>query len=132
MLRLSLYQALLYFGYLQAFSNLLFILLAQFHPSVYSVALVIGIENVCSGLGSSAFIAFLMSICKSPFTASQFALFSALSAVSRIIFAPFYGYIVEYGSWTHYFVISFIATLPAILSIHYLKKDFFQKNILTN
>ena len=126
MLSLSLYRALLYFGYLQAFSNLLFVWLASTHPSVYSIACVITVENICSGLGTSAFIAFLMAICDRRFTASQFAFFSALAACSRIFFVPFYGYFVQYGSWKLYFWMSFIAALPAIVILHYSSKRFFK------
>lgn len=123
MMRLSLYRALLYFGYFQAISNLLFIVLSKYHASLTLVAIVIGIENLCSGLGTAAFIAFIMSLCRSPYTASQFALFSALSATNRIFIAPLSGFIVQYLGWTDYFIISFIAAFPAIAVIYRLKKQ---------
>jgi PAT family beta-lactamase induction signal transducer AmpG len=123
MMRLSLYKALLYFGYFQAVSNLLFIILSKYHTSLPLVALVIGIENICSGLGTAAFIAFIMSLCRPPFTASQFALFSALSATNRIFIAPLSGYIVEYFGWTDYFIVSFIAAFPAIFIIYLMKRQ---------
>lgn len=126
MTRLPLFNALLYFGIFQAISNLLFIVLAKIgSPSLIQVGLVIGVENICSGLGTAAFIAFLMALCKRPYTAGQFALFSALSATSRVIIAPLSGYIVHYLGWVDYFFISFLASFPAIIIIVQMKRTHF-------
>ena len=47
----------------------------------------VGIENLCGGMGTAAFVALLMSLCNQQFSATQFALLSSLSAVGRTYLA---------------------------------------------
>ena len=54
-----------------------------------AMVLAINIEQFCGGLGTAAFVAFLMSLCNQRFSATQYALLSSLMAVSRdILSAP--------------------------------------------
>jgi PAT family beta-lactamase induction signal transducer AmpG len=87
MTRLGLYRALMLFGALQAVSNFGYWVLAVTPPHLYSMAAVVAIENLCGGLGTAAFVALLMALCQQQFSATQFALLSALSAVGRIYLA---------------------------------------------
>src|SRR3546814_17307580 len=87
MSRLGLYRSLMLFGLLQALSNFGYWVLAVTPPHVYSMALVVAVENLCGGLGTAAFVALLMALCKQEFSATQFALLSALSAVGRTYLA---------------------------------------------
>ncbi len=45
-------------------------------------------ENLCGGMGTAAFVALLMTLCNKSFSATQFALLSALSAVGRVYVGP--------------------------------------------
>src|SRR5690606_8790942 len=87
MARLGLYRSLLLFGVAQAISNLGYWVLAVTPPHLYSMAVVVAVENVCGGLGTAAFVALLMALCRQEFSATQFALLSALSAVGRTYLA---------------------------------------------
>ena len=58
----SLYQSLMLFGILQAFSNVGYWLLSVLPKSYLLMAGAIGIENLCGGLGTAAFVAFLMTL----------------------------------------------------------------------
>jgi hypothetical protein len=74
---------------LQAISNLAYFILANLGQNYPFMVLAINIENFCSGLGTAAFVAFLMSLCNARFTATQYALLSSLMAFSRdILVAP--------------------------------------------
>src|SRR3546814_8903149 len=100
MSRLGLYRSLMLFGLLQALSNFGYWVLAVTPPHVYSMALVVAVENLCGGLGTAAFVALLMALCKQEFSATQFALLSALSAVGRTYLAgPLTPPLVESIGW---------------------------------
>ena len=115
MLRLSMYGALMLFGILQAVTNLGFWLLAVTPKSYESMALVVGLENLCGGMGTAAFVAFLMTLCRVRYSATQFALLSALAAVGRTYLAgPFSGVMVESLGWAAFFLCTFFIALPGL------------------
>ncbi|PLC50476.1 MFS transporter [Pollutimonas subterranea] len=116
MARLGLYRSLMLFGLLQALSNFGYWVLAVTPPHIYSMALVVGVENLCGGLGTAAFVALLMALCKQEFSATQFALLSALSAVGRTYLAgPLTPPLVESIGWPGFFVITVLIGLPGLI-----------------
>lgn len=116
MSRLGLYRSLMLFGLLQAISNFGYWVLAVTPPQVYSMALVVAVENLCGGLGTAAFVALLMALCKQEFSATQFALLSALSAVGRTYLAgPLTPPLVESIGWPGFFVITVLIALPGLI-----------------
>ncbi len=78
MQRLSLFRALLIFGILQGASNAGYWLLSITDKHLYSMGAAVFFENLCGGMGTSAFVALLMTLCNKSFSATQFA--PALSA----------------------------------------------------
>lgn len=114
--KLGLYRSLMLFGLLQALSNLMYMLIALNPQNLPLMALGVGFENLCGGLGTAAFVALLMALCHVQFTASQFALLSALSAVGRVFVAgPLTPPIVEAYGWPAFFVFTFFIALPGLL-----------------
>jgi PAT family beta-lactamase induction signal transducer AmpG len=124
MLRLGLWRALLLFGVLQMASNLGFWWLAQggrgqlgagaaaglrlglrqagqATPVDGGLLVVVAIENLSGGMGTAAFLAFLMSLCSQRFTATQFALLSAFASVGRVWVGPLAGVLAETIGWPH-------------------------------
>jgi PAT family beta-lactamase induction signal transducer AmpG len=115
MTRLGLYRALMVFGLLQAVSNLGYWMLAVTPPHLYSMALVVAVENLCGGLGTAAFVALLMALCQAKFSATQFALLSALSAVGRTYLAgPLTPVLVGAFGWPVFFVLTVAIALPGL------------------
>src|SRR5699024_951156 len=116
MTRMGLYRALMLFGILQAVSNFGYWMLAITPPYLASMAVVVAIENLCGGLGTAAFVALLMALCKQEFSATQFALLSALSAVGRTYLAgPVTPPLVEWLGWAGFFVITVFIALPGLV-----------------
>ncbi|AFK61619.1 muropeptide transporter [Advenella kashmirensis WT001] len=114
--KLGLYRSLMLFGLLQALSNLMYTVIALNPQNLPLMALGVGFENLCGGLGTAAFVALLMALCHVQFTASQFALLSALSAVGRVFVAgPLTPPIVEAYGWPAFFVFTFFIALPGLL-----------------
>jgi PAT family beta-lactamase induction signal transducer AmpG len=114
LVRMSLARALLLFGALQAISNLSFALLAWAGKSYPLLVFAVGFENLASGMGTAAFVAFAMALCSQSFSATQYALLSALASLGRILFGPVTGALVEAAGWANFFALTFVAALPGL------------------
>jgi len=113
--KIGINRSLWVFGILQAVSNFTYFLLAQVGKNYSFLVLTINIENFCAGLGTAAFVAFLMSLCNQRFSATQYALLSSLMAVSRDILVAPAGTLVKATGWSSFFLISIVAALPGLL-----------------
>ncbi|NJO43206.1 MAG: AmpG family muropeptide MFS transporter [Cyanobacteria bacterium CRU_2_1] len=113
--QLGINRSLWVFGGLQAVSNLAYYILAQLGQNYPFMVIAINIENFCAGLGTAAFVAFLMSLCNPQFSATQFALLSSLMAVSRDILVAPAGQLADLTGWSLFFLISIVAALPGLL-----------------
>lgn len=129
MLRISHYSALLWFGILQALSNLTFAWLALAGKSTLILACAVFAENFCGGLATIALLAFLMSLCDKRYTATQYAILSSLTAIGRVYFGPIAGVIAYYlhveinhANWAIFFLGSFLAAIPSLILLLYLRK----------
>ncbi|MCV4655917.1 muropeptide MFS transporter AmpG, partial [Escherichia coli] len=80
-----------------------------------SMATAVFFENLCGGMGTAAFVALLMTLCNKSFSATQFALLSALSAVGRVYVGPVAGWFVEAHGWPTFYLFSVVAAVPGIL-----------------
>ena len=121
--RKGLYYSLMFFGLFQAFTNLGFVILSSTEKSYFLMSTVIGLENLAGGMGTAAFVAFLMGLCNHKYSATQFALFSALAAVARVYVGPMAGYGVQWLDWTWFFLVTFFMALPGLFLLKYLKND---------
>jgi len=115
MARLGLFRALFLFGVLQAVSNLSFMVLAMVGKSYAMLVFTIAFENLAGGMGTAAFVAFLMALCNHNFTATQFALLSALASLGRVFVGPASGVLVEEFGWLLFFLITFLAAIPGVV-----------------
>lgn len=115
MQRLTLFRALLIFGILQGASNAGYWLLSITDKNMISMGTAVFFENLCGGMGTAAFVALLMTLCNKSFSATQFALLSALSAVGRVYVGPVAGWFVEAYGWPTFYLFSVVAAVPGIL-----------------
>lgn len=120
--RLGLFRSLLCFGILQAASTLTFMLLALVGHNYGLMVLAVVVENIAWGMGTAAFVAYLMSLCDQRYTAFQFALLSAFDSISRVFLGPPAGYVAEHGGWIMLFLVSAVLALPGLMLILGLQK----------
>ena len=113
--RMGINRSLWVFAFLQAFSNLAFAGLALVGKNYAVLVAAIGIENICGGMGTAAFIAFLMSLCDKRFTATQYALLSSLMAVARVLAGVPTGFMVKGLGWPLFYGVSVLGAIPGIL-----------------
>jgi len=123
-LRVGLYPGLLVAGVLQMLSNLMYVMLAVAGYNLTILTATIGIENFTGGMGSAAFVAYLSLLCNARFTATQYALLSALAAVPQRILSAWGGVLAEALGWAPFFLVSTAAALPGLLLLVYLMRRF--------
>jgi PAT family beta-lactamase induction signal transducer AmpG len=147
MLRLGLWRALLVFGVLQMLGNLGFwwlavhgrgalpgltvpafdwgiVKLIQPTPVDGGLLMAIAAENLSSGMGTAAFVAFLMSLCNQRFTATHFALLSAFASVGRVWVGPLAGVLSASIGWPRFFVLAGTLALPALVMLWCMRDAF--------
>jgi PAT family beta-lactamase induction signal transducer AmpG len=115
MLKIGINRALWLFGLVQIVSILGFAVLARVGEGIGLLALVIGFEYLGVGLGTAAFVAFIARSTHPAFAATQFALFTALTAVPRTVASSATGIIVEGVGWENFFYLCTLLAIPGML-----------------
>jgi PAT family beta-lactamase induction signal transducer AmpG len=109
-------RSLWVFGALQIFSNVGYAVLAMVgevnRPLMYGA---IGFETFSSGLGTGAFSVLLLRMTQKRFSATQYALFSSLFGLPRLIAGPIAGFSVYAVGWTTFFWSTLVAGIPGML-----------------
>ncbi len=120
-LRLGIYSCLWIFGVLQAVSTFGFALLSQVGASVPALTGVIAFENLSSGMGVSAYAAFMAASTDKRYTATQYALLTSLMGIPRVMAAAPTGFIVKHTNWFTFFTICTLVAIPGMLLLIWLK-----------
>ncbi len=119
MMRLGLFRSLFVFGILAALTNILFVILAIVGKNMILAGIVIFFENFCSGMSSTAFVAFLMALCNPKFTAMQYACLSAVASIGRVVIGSTSGILVHYLGWTNFYWLSTLICVPGLYLLWY-------------
>jgi PAT family beta-lactamase induction signal transducer AmpG len=106
------------FGFLQIFSNLGYFLLAQVDgtnlPLMYAAT---SFELLTSGMGTGAFSVLLLRMTQRRFSATQYALFSSLFALPRVLAGPITGFAVDALGWSTFFLATMVVGLPGLMML---------------
>ena len=115
MVRWGIKRSLWVFGFFQSIAGLTFLLLSYTGKNTIAMTAVITVENFMIGLGVAALSGFMMAVCNRQFTATQFALLSSLTAVSRVVLVSQAGVLAEELGWHGYFIFSVLLAVPGLL-----------------
>jgi PAT family beta-lactamase induction signal transducer AmpG len=113
--RIGIWRSLLWLGFAQCLSNLGYALVATFHAGRWSIYAAAITENIGYGLGTAAFLAFLMSICDRERAATEYALLSAAYGFTGTIIATASGYIAKHAGYPAYFWLTVLLGIPVLL-----------------
>lgn len=115
-------KALWIAGFIQMFSILGFVWLANAGPfttigfrQLAMLAIVISIESIGVGMGASALVTYISKNTSPLFTATQFALFTGLSAIPRTLINASSGILSENLGWSNFFWLCFVLAIPGML-----------------
>jgi PAT family beta-lactamase induction signal transducer AmpG len=131
--RVGIFRALWILGLFQAVSNLGYVWAASAIPPavpgwgpqsehmalMYSAS---AAESFTGGLGTAAFLAFLMSIVNKKHSAAEYALLSSLFALTRHLAGYASGFGTYYMGYAPYFLLTFFLAFPAYLLLPWVQK----------
>ena len=122
LLRIQLKNALLSFGILQAVTTLLLAGLAIVGPHLGALTGVVFFETFARGMGSAAFVAFMMQLTNKKFTGTQYALLSSFMGLPRAVFGASTGFLAKHLGWEGFFVVCTLLAVPALLMLRRYSK----------
>ncbi len=130
--RLGLTRALWLFGAIQAVGFLGYVVVDRMTPGTpcgggVAGALVqptanrlvmyaaVALENAAQGMASGAFGVLLLRLTQKQFSSTQYALFSSIFAIGRVLAGPPAGFLADAVGWTPFFLLSVLASVPGLV-----------------
>ena len=120
--RVGLMRGLLWFAVWQGVTTALYIPLYYVGHNIWFLMFTISLENLSSGMATTAIIAFMSVLCDKGHTATQYALLSSLPGFSRDVLASTSGWFVDQTSWPVFFLFSAFLAVPGMILCRYLYK----------
>jgi len=120
--KVGLMRGMLCLAFVQGVTTALYIPLYYVGHNIWFLMFTISLENLSSGMATTAIIAFMSVLCDKGYTATQYALLSSLTGVARDVLASTSGKVLELTSWPTFFFISALLTLPGAVLCWYLNK----------
>jgi PAT family beta-lactamase induction signal transducer AmpG len=120
--RRGIFRALLWFGVAQLVSNFGYVAVAGLElprESIYAASV---IESFTQGLGTAAFLSFLMNLCDREHAATQFALLTATFSLGRDVAGAFSGLGVERMGYAWYFTLTAFLAVPGLLLLPFIRR----------
>jgi PAT family beta-lactamase induction signal transducer AmpG len=113
---------------LQALSCLLLCCQAYLGYDMGFLIIVVALENLTCGIGTAGLITFMSQLCRSPFTATHYALLSSFASMCRILISNLLGHLADRWSWENFYGIMALLCLPSfILLMFYSRQLWFDK-----
>ena len=113
--KLGINRGLWIFGILQALSTACFAILARIGYNIAMLSGVIAFENLSSGMGTAAFVAFMARKKKKKFTATQYALLTSLMGLPRALASSVTGFMAKNIGWENFFIGCTLIAIPGML-----------------
>lgn len=106
------------FGFLQIFSNIGYYLLAEIGgPNLSAMYAATSFELFTSGLGTGAFSVLLLRMTQKRFSATQYALFTSLFALPRLLAGPIAGFAVDAVGWSSFYLSTLVMGVPGLVML---------------
>jgi len=101
---------------LMAVSNISFAALAAIGHSNIGMAAAVGFENFASGIGGVTVVAYLSALCNLRFTATQYALLSALASIAgRFLTGTTAGGMIEAMGYVNFYLLTTVVAFPGVI-----------------
>lgn len=122
--RFNPYKCALTFGLLQTLTISLYLILTYSGYIKFIAIPAILLEGLTGGMIASTALFIISTVAKSPYIATQYALFSAVSAITSIFLGPIAALIVKEFSWHILYFLAVVCSLPGLILIIRLKYYF--------
>jgi len=119
--RLGMKRSVLISLVLMAVSNFSFAALAAAGHTNIGMAAAVGFENFASGMGGVTVVAYLSALCNLRFTATQYALLSALASIAgRFLTGTTVGALIDAIGYVNFYVLTTLIALPGVVLFWYM------------
>ena len=119
--RYGIFHAVWFLGLLQAVSNLGYSFVAWMDFGRFGLYGASMFESLSGGLGTAAFLAFLMNICQKEHATVQYAFLSSIFSLTGRLVGGISGLGAERFGYGNYFALTFLLSLPAYLFLPWVK-----------
>jgi PAT family beta-lactamase induction signal transducer AmpG len=120
--RYGVFHAVWFLGLLQAVSNLGYSFVAWMDLGRFGLYGASMFESLSGGLGTAAFLAFLMNICQKEHATVQYAFLSSIFSLTGRLVGGISGVGAERFGYGNYFALTFLLSLPAYLFLPWVRK----------
>jgi PAT family beta-lactamase induction signal transducer AmpG len=121
--RLGMARSVLISLVLMAVSNFGFAALAAAGHTNLGLATVIGFENFASGIGAVTVVAYMSALCNLRFTATQYALLSALASIAgRVLTGTTAGSLIEMMGYFNFYLLTTVLAFPGVILFWFMIK----------
>ncbi len=121
--RIGLYRAMLWLGAAQILSNLGYAIVATTHAGRWAIYAAAIVENIGYGLGTGAFLAFLMAICDRERAATEYAMLTAAFGLTRVVIGTPSGWIAQNAGYPAYFWLTVLLGIPGLLLVPFVREQ---------
>jgi PAT family beta-lactamase induction signal transducer AmpG len=107
-----------------AVSNFSFAALAAAGHTNLGMAAAVGFENFASGIGGVTVVAYLSALCNLRFTATQYALLSALASIAgRFLTGTSAGALISAMGYVNFYLVTTVIALPGVILFWYMMRS---------
>ena len=120
--RYGIFHGVWFLGLLQAVSNLSYSLVEWLDLGRFGLYGASMFESLSGGLGTAAFLAFLMNVCDKEHATVQYAFLSSIFSLTGRLIGGISGLGAEKYGYGNYFAITFLLSMPAYLLLPWVKQ----------
>jgi MFS transporter, PAT family, beta-lactamase induction signal transducer AmpG len=122
--RLGMKRAVLISLILMAVSNFSFAALAAVGHTNIGMAAAVGFENFASGIGGVTVVAYLSALCNLRFTATQYALLSALASIAgRFLTGTSAGALITGIGYVNFYLLTTLVAFPGVILFWFMMRS---------
>lgn len=119
----GMYRTLMLCGFGHMLTNLLLVVQAHLGHDLHFLIVSITLENLTGGMATTAFIAYLSALCKTHYTATQYALLSSFASFGRTWLSTPSGALSAAVGWEWFFAIASLMALPGLALLWWLERQ---------
>lgn len=119
--KFGIFHGVWFLGLLQAVSNLGYSLVQWLDLGRFGLYGASMFESLSGGLGTAAFLAFLMNVCQKEHATVQYAFLSSVFSLTGRLVGAISGLGAEHFGYGNYFAITFLLSLPAYLLLPWVR-----------
>ncbi len=120
--RYGIFHGVWFLGLLQAVSNLGYAFVEWLNLGRFGLYGASMFESLSGGLGTAAFLAFLMNVCQKEHATVQYAFLSSVFSLTGRLIGGISGLGAERYGFANYFAVTFLLSMPAYLLLPWVKR----------